>query len=50
MYCLNWSSFDLTCANWTSGRLEDEIKESNDKMDEIKDKIMATQTSAPPAQ
>ncbi|ERS98834.1 tubulin-binding prefolding complex subunit YKE2 [Sporothrix schenckii 1099-18] len=32
------------------GRLEDEIKESNTKMDEIKDKIMATQTSAQPAQ
>ncbi|CAK7203689.1 Prefoldin subunit 6 [Sporothrix eucalyptigena] len=32
------------------GRLEDEIKESNGKMDAIKDQIMATQTSAQPAQ
>ncbi|CAK7271487.1 Prefoldin subunit 6 [Sporothrix epigloea] len=31
-------------------RLEGEIKESNDKMDAIKDQIMATQTSAQPAQ
>ncbi|KAL1907035.1 Prefoldin subunit 6 [Sporothrix stenoceras] len=30
-----------------SGRLEDEIKESNTKMDDIKDKIMATQQAQP---
>ncbi|KAL1892371.1 Prefoldin subunit 6 [Sporothrix stenoceras] len=29
------------------GRLEDEIKESNTKMDDIKDKIMATQQAQP---
>ncbi|CAK7210445.1 Prefoldin subunit 6 [Sporothrix bragantina] len=32
------------------GRLEDEIKESSTKMDAIKDQIMATQSSAQPAQ